>query len=736
MTLVTRLQEATKLGLSLALFYALALWVDWDMPKYGALAIALISLDSTGASLRKGVMRLVGTAAGIAVGTLGISLFAQDRWLMLLFLSSYLIAIAYFMPGSRYGYAWYVAGFLPPLMWATTYGDVANTFHYSTFRFLETSAGIVVYTLVSVFLWPRNAGRALDRAGDDLWAGLHELFGMYRRQLETGELPDEAAGLRSKLAGSNSKFLATLDAAFADTPAVASHRMEWKSLRRNLPALGEALILWRECIEDSRHLDLARLLPGLDPSLDTLEGRLARVGELWRARAGADEVQEDADGDAALLRPLELEVDRPATMRLAPFDRAAILAFARELRHCDETSRELLGSLRELAGLDSRPGPARLPVKDSYRLPRLDLERLAKAAFPAVCFVCAFVFWIYTDPPSGASVVSMAATGALLSVLNQVRIATMIPAMFLSVWLVVAPIYFLVMPRLDGGLGLLGVIFAYAFVASMIGARWPLRKTAMLMMFVMITGIQNEQVYSFIGLVDGAMMVLLGFGIVAVLQNLLNPARPERVLRREVGRYFRGCARIIGGLAGDRRGSGSGSGDGSGDRDGTRAYESMVRPVPRRLQPVVKQIDYALFSGNDEERVQRLVGALQAMANRIRALERARARVAHHSVEWPAPLVAIGAELRDRMHGLFESWSRFDVAESVDEDGTLRDLGRNLEEELDSGENLGRVDHLDDRALGDLYAFLGCARGLVRESVEVQHAASRICWGELAEARF
>ena len=60
MTPQVQLQEAFKLALSMTLFYWLALWMNWDLPKFGALAIVVVSLSTTGASLNKGVMRVAG----------------------------------------------------------------------------------------------------------------------------------------------------------------------------------------------------------------------------------------------------------------------------------------------------------------------------------------------------------------------------------------------------------------------------------------------------------------------------------------------------------------------------------------------------------------------------------------------------------------------------------------------------------------------------------------------------
>ena len=93
MTTRIQLQEAFKLALSMMLMYWLALWMNWDMPKYGGLAIVLVSLGTVGASLQKGLMRIVGTTFGLLVGLLTLSLFAQDRWPTTLVLASYLLVI-------------------------------------------------------------------------------------------------------------------------------------------------------------------------------------------------------------------------------------------------------------------------------------------------------------------------------------------------------------------------------------------------------------------------------------------------------------------------------------------------------------------------------------------------------------------------------------------------------------------------------------------------------------------
>jgi hypothetical protein len=304
-------RDALKLAISMVLFYWLALWMDWDMPKYGGLAIVLISLGSAEASLRKGVLRIVGTTVGLAVGLLFLACFSQDRWSNMVFQAGYLFVVSYFMTGSRNKYAWYVAGFIPSLVWSTTYMNVDAAFHYAIFRYLETTAGIVVYMVVCLLLFLRRS-------------------------------PEGA------------------------TPVV------------------------------------------------------------------------------------------------------------------------------------TEAGPTRS-------------QRLVKSTFAPMCFIIAYLTWIRINPPAGPSMVYFAGTVGLTLLLTPMNAISLLSMLLISVVFFVAPVYFLIMPHLPSGTGLLVVIFIYSFVFAALGSRWPLMKLIPLVTFVVLTGISNHQSYSFSAIVDGAMMMGLGW---------------------------------------------------------------------------------------------------------------------------------------------------------------------------------------------------------------------------------
>jgi len=732
MTRCIQLQEAFKLALSMMLMYWLALWMNWDMPKYGGLAIVLVSLGTVGASLQKGLMRIVGTTFGLLVGLLTLSLFAQDRWPTMLFLASYLLVIGYFMQTSRYSYAWFVAGFLPPLVWSTSYMKVDTAFHYAIFRYLETTAGIVIYTFVSALFWPRNSGDLLNQQGKAFWAGFRELFGFYRRQLTEGKLPTEAADLRTRLVGNLSQMLTTLQAAYSDTSSVRDQERVWEVLRVNVRALGDALELWRESIGDCRRLDLEQLLPQSGPALDTLDKRLERIVVLWDARQQKEDITETHD-DTGLLKPLGLKVDRQSGLDLSHFDRAALMSFVQQLEVLDQVSSEVLRTLRVLARLDTSRGfRSQFIPRDLFQPARWQPQRLMKALYVPICFIVAYIFWIYTDPPTGPSIPYITTAVGLSMVLTPFNPMAVLFIMVVSIWAAVAPVYFFVMPALDSGVGLLSLIFLYTFFFGYLGGRSPMLKLCPIMMFVMMTGISNQQTYSFTGLVNGAMMMILGLSILSVVYMLWTPSRPEWILLSSLKRFFHGCGQITSGFAlyriKDRA---------KGRKLRKRYYESMVLPVPRELIKVEKNLDYKLFPDNTPEKVKNLVDSLQSISFRLQALEIAHDRVVTHCPDLMTSLSPLGKPLREQLQRVFARWARFERADALgDERAILQQISRDLEKRLDTLDHDKDEVRAEDRMIKNFYALLGSVRSLIEAMADMQSVISQINWDQWAKARF
>jgi uncharacterized membrane protein YccC len=731
MTQTVRLQEAFKLALSLMLFYWLALYMDWELPKFGALAIVVTSLSTSGASLSKGVMRVVGTGIGALAGFVLLSWFSQSPLGMLLAVAVYLVFVGYFLQTTRQGDTWFNAGFLAVAVWSSSYMKVDTAFHFATNRFLETAAGVLLFTLVSALLWPRTSRAALLQQGQTLWEVMQKLYGLYRQQLIDGTVHAEAAELRAKLAGDYQQMLTTLEAAYFDTPQVRGKKHNWEILRINLRAFGNTNELWRESINDCHKLNLYGLLPGLEAALDTLDKRLKRGNELWKSQSSSGNREDNED--QSLLMEAVLDIDTLASAKLSHFEHAALMNFVEQLRILDRTSRDLLQTLRILANLD--PGNKLLERKlaeDPYQPSAWNPERLIKATFPALCWIVAYVFWIYINPPGGPAIAMIAAAFGLMMVMTPANLFGLLIVLLLSMFITVAPVYMFIMPVLDSGFGILSLIFIYSFVFAWLGGISPILKLGPLAMFVMMVDINNDQTYSFILLVTAGLVMLLGVSIVVVVHRLLSPMHSEKIMLRSVRRFLSGCARIIGEFrllspqqqARERKVK-------------RRIFETTVLPISAQLPSVEKNLDYPQFPDNTPEKVQDLVDSLQSVRFRLQSLDAIYDKAAKESPELMQSLAPVNDKWRQRVQGVFRKWARLEETDTlIEEWASEASLSQEMEQQLGVLKQVKSTDGIDDRALQNLYAVMGSTQSLLEAMKELGDNMKQINWKQWAVARF
>lgn len=143
----------------------------------------------------------------------------------------------------------------------------------------------------------------------------------------------------------------------------------------------------------------------------------------------------------------------------------------------------VLASVSPVKDLDSHALPA-----DLYQPPRWDAARFSIGLLPAFSFIVGWLFWIYVNPPTGPSVPNMAVTFGLMAVMTPMNMLRLIPFIVVAVLAFLAPLYFLVMPRLSTGPELLALVFAFAFIARVVlVGRFTILRTITLAAFVMMS---------------------------------------------------------------------------------------------------------------------------------------------------------------------------------------------------------------------------------------------------------
>ncbi len=535
-------KESIKTALAMTLAYGIALSMDWDKPMWAGFAVAFVSLSTSGQSLNKAALRMVGTLVAIIVSLTLIALFVQDRWLFVVFISAWVGLCTYLMSGTRYQYLWHVAGFVTVIICFDAGADPVNAFNTAMLRAQETGLGILVYGLISVLLWPTNSRADFEDSVVKLASVQHQLYRAYHDLMLNKTDAVEVQALRAEAVQAQTRFNQLLPAARTDSYEVWELRRQWLHYKALVSELGEVLEHWRESFDELQALDLHALMPNLRAFDAEMERRFVQIERMLDNQAPQDSPV-----------PIELALDKTGVDQLSHFHKAALTVTRSRAHRLEVLTRSLLDCVSDIKGF-SRPDTAAEYPADKQSGFVLDPERMLGAFRVMLILWIAWLMTIYVEGVPGGVLLIMMATpiGMAMSTMPQVSaLKLFVPA--LSGVLFAGLVYIFVMPQLSSFLGLGVMIFLATFAICYLNAapRQGLGRAFGLAMFVVVIGVSNEQSYSFIAVANTAMVLPIVFSILMLTAYIPWSPLPERVFLRLLARFFRSTEYLISTLGQD-----------------------------------------------------------------------------------------------------------------------------------------------------------------------------------------
>ena len=720
MALSTRTKEAIKTGLAMAIAYAIALQMDWDRPYWAAFAVAFISLPTAGQSLHKGALRMLGTlVAGMAALTL-IALFPQERWWFMVFLSVYIGFCTYLMTGKKNQYFYQVMAFVCAIICFDGGANSLNAFQTAMARVQQTGMGIMVYTLVSVFLWPRTTGGDLNDTSRQLVAVQRGLFDTYRALMVGKGAGVDSRSQRLQEVQLSTRLAQALDGAEADSYEVWATRHQWRRLLRDSKALSEIRERWRESFSEIDPLELNKFLPNLAAVCAELKMRFEQIEGMLAGEAPAQ-----------ALKPIALAVDKTELAARSHFERAALAVTKTQLDRLAALSRSMFDCVEDIKGFN----------RQSYMPPRdkalggglaLDPDRISAVVRVLSSLWLAFLIWVYIDPPGHTSfVVMVVSMGLGLARFPQLPVSkTFLPALLSCAFAGV--VYIFVMPHLSGYLQLGLMIFAVTFGIAYLfhTPQQGLSRAFGLAFFAVLTSIANQQTYDFANFASSTSMIVLGLLLLLVTSYIPFLPQPEKAFLRLLRRFFRHAEFSMSHMALDRESRTSLTG-----RCKMMLYQNDLMELPQKLATWGGQIDHRIFPGNPPEQVQTMVNSLHVLALRIKDLLNARENP--QSTLLVRELIDDVRSWRMAIEALFQRWSDNPATEpDVDLQERLALELNAMETRIDQTLTLADQGELGPQDFENFYRLIGSYRGLSESVVAHVKLAKSFGREEWKEARF
>ena len=719
---ITSLKEAIKAGLAFAAVFGIAMQLGWMNPYWAGWAVAVIALPTAGEAIRKGTLRVVGTIPGCLAALVIQALAPQERWLFLFLTCAWVFVTSYLMVSRpKDSYVWTMACYVCLIILLSDVNSSEKMFESAVFRTVETAMGVIVYTLISIFLWPQTNLGAIKRSSAALTSALWDVSRLGRDTL-VGERKPEASfpDLQGKVVQRLAQFARALTAEGSESYEVNEVRHAWERFQALSTDWLETAGRWQSGVAEFARIDLRAVLPGLPAYFAALDANFSALTEVLAG--STTEVPAP---------PARLDVDPAAQQRLSAFDRAAVEVARAEMARIGEVTAALVACARELAGdAVSREAARALPFTGhahrSTWLPVPDWDHVRSATFVTATTAVGFLVWILFDPPGHSAWFQVSGTIALLVAgAPHARASKFIAPVAVTSAICLA-IYVLVMPQLSSFLGLGTLLFLCMFLVHYLFA--GMARLFCNMAILNMLQIQNQQVYSFYAMVNVFLFLVMAFTFLFVMSYMLGSPRPEKVMLRMLDRFFRSAEFLMSRTGADA------SRVSLIDRWRIAFHQRRLRSMPAKLAAWGTAIDRAQCSDTTPDHLRALVVSLQALVHRLEQLVDAGG---------PARDAALARNLRDELAtwhaGLevtFGTWARHPEAEPV------ASLAQRLERQLAQLEirvaavvNTGGRD-LSADAGEPFFRLLGGYRGVSEAALAYAGVAQSINWSQWREEWF
>ena len=528
---VTEFKEAIKVGLAMTVAYYVALRFEWMSPTWPAITVAVISTPTAGQSITKGLLRIGGTLMAFVAGLFFLGLFPQDRWYFFLAFTPFLAFVTYKMTGKDGQYFWFCAGFVS-LMITTAGPQDGSAFLFAAYRTMETIFGVLIWTAISVFIWPRSNRQTLVAVSHNLCDSLAELVRGYRDALLDGTISEKLKDIRAQAGKLTNQLEQTITAAASESYEVREVRHHWVRLHTLSVAMLEILDRLQLGLQDLRPVNFESVAGDLEDLFSLLDSRLRDAGGMLKGNSPGE------------IQPTHPYSSGGADIKTSNhFQRAAVEVARIGLSRLDSLTLSLAacvggiqGHERLAADADTQ-GTATAP-SSPFDLPTLDPDRVRATIMVVASLWSAALIWIYINPPGHTGWYMLVPTFSLILAQTPfVQFRLFKP--FAYAFTAALTVYVSIMPLLSSFWGLGTLIFGMTFIAAFFFTGLG-RVAIYISMFAML-GISNHQTYNFAAQVNTLVFILSGILLVVVLSYITRSPRPEKAFLDMLGRFFRSC---------------------------------------------------------------------------------------------------------------------------------------------------------------------------------------------------
>ncbi len=732
MMLSRRVIEPLKLALAIVIIYAIAFYMDWGKAYWATVSAISVNLLSTGLTLHRGLIRVLGTVVGGLLGMVVIGMFPQDRWAYMFAVSAVLFVLGYKATGLKepYFYLIVLITFMVVMtgVQQSVNTDSAQAFYVVALRVSQTAMGSLVMVLIMVYVFPYRTVDEFEDLARKRWVTQRRLYNAYRGMLFGEEAAEDTKHLRLEDVPLLHYCHFKLHGAEQDTFEMLEVGHDWHVYLDLTAAQYEALESLRQSLAEAQDLELTKYLPNLEAVCAELERRFAQTERMLAKKAPTE-----------MPHHLAVALDEAATRALPHFQEAAVRVIKAQLEKLEEVSLSLSDCIAKIRRFE-RPAGAH----DDHHGHGAGGHGLAinpfqlRAAFAFVVSVwVAFFIWIYVyDIPRGSLFVCFVVITGSIAMYRPEANHLAYGVAWLLGGIAAGPCYLLIMQHLSGHLQLsiMVVIGVFVLQYALYPHAHPMVRIFVTIGFCILIDAENHQSYSLQTYLQTLLWMACAISVALFVRFAFFPWRPDTMFLRVLNQFFRHADFLL--SAHDA--------EGKPDRSLARRWRSIFYRHSLLLEAErlalfagqtsskTGQVTYKMLRGSTPAQVQELVRSVYALGDRIEALVEAREA-------WQSNLV--DKHLMDEKrewHQVMKEWFRRPPGPdqltglAADVPARLAEMETRIDEAF---AQIGE-DELNVEDYENFYRRLGSYRGLTEAVGDYARAAAALDWPQWQEMRF
>ena len=721
MSISRKSKEAIKTALAITIAYGIALSLDWDSPKWAGIAVAMISLATVGQSLNKAALRMLGSFVGAGVALIIIALAAQERWNFIIIFATYIGFCTYMMSGQKHSYFWHVSGFVCAIICFSAGPNAENAFNITVLRLQETGLGILVYGVIAFLIWPSSSVHKLYETARKHVLTQRQQINKYFEYIANSASNQQMQALRMQESQLRTQLRALLDAAATDSYEIREVNHLWQVYLYKSGELVESLEQLRASFSIVRTTNTSQLLPSFESFCAEINDRLKQVEQMLAGKKSERE-------------PISIPItfERNAVQNLVDSQNAALTLIHSQLESLDGLTKDLFYIVKDIK-YHKRTKKQENNSDQFKSVFVLDTDRLACATRIMVITFLAFLSVIYIDgmPADYTVVIVTTIFGMMVSSMPQLSVWVMLTPALLSI-LFAGVLYIFVMPQISSYAELGPLIFGVTFFICYLFAtpKQALGRVFGLAMFIVVTGIDNQQSYSFLSVANTALVYPIAFIIIATTLYLPISWIPKYVFLRLLRRYFGSSAYVVS------------SSMKLPQKENTflakyknTFYVNEVNKLPRKMNSWVKHVADNEQYGATKEQMQALVNSLELLSLHLLNLQNLRINI---------PALNLSQEQQHDLHlwvqkvlVIFEKLSVENYVTSCGASGIhLDEKLQNLHNHLEKVLNNNDIGQLGRQDTNKYYLLLGYMLSVSAALNDYTDIVESINWVQWYETRF